>query len=45
MIFNWAVIRDAWRRISAGARGWIDESIRLRGQAETVYFCEDVDGK
>ncbi|SAL29507.1 hypothetical protein AWB69_02341 [Caballeronia udeis] len=43
--FNWGVMRGVWRRISAGSRRWIDESIRLRGQAETVYFCDDGDGK
>lgn len=43
--FNWYVIRSVWRRISAGVRRWIVESIRLRGQAETVYFCDDGDGK
>ena len=41
---NWYVIRSVWRRTSAGARRWIAESIRLRGQAETVYFCDDGDG-
>jgi len=43
--FNWGVMRGVWGRISAGLRRWIDESIRLRGQAETVYFFYDRDGK
>lgn len=44
VIFKWAVVRGLWGRISAGSRRWIDESIRLRGQAETVYFFDDGDG-
>jgi hypothetical protein len=43
--FKWAVVRGLWRRISAGSRRWFDESIRLRGQAEAVYICDDEDGK
>ena len=45
MNFNRVVVSGAWRRIFAGVRSWIDESIRLRGQAETVYFFEDSYGK
>ena len=41
MNFNWVAMLGAWRRISAGSRRWFDEAIRLRGQAEAVYFGDD----
>ena len=44
MNFNWGAMRGVWLRVSAGSRRWIDESIRLRGQAETVFFFDDGDG-
>jgi hypothetical protein len=40
---KWALTRDGWRQISAEVRRWLAESIRLRGQAEVVYFCEKDD--
>jgi hypothetical protein len=45
MNFNWVAMLGAWRRISAGSRRWFDEAIRLRGQAEAVYFGDDGDWK
>ncbi|WP_143131662.1 hypothetical protein [Paraburkholderia aspalathi] len=45
MNFNWVAMCGAWRRISAGSRRWLDEAIRLRGQAEAVYFFDDGDWK
>ncbi|MFM0123525.1 MULTISPECIES: hypothetical protein [unclassified Paraburkholderia] len=41
MNFNWVAMLGVWRRISAGWRRWFDEAIRLRGQAEAVYFVDD----
>ncbi|MFM0626869.1 hypothetical protein [Paraburkholderia xenovorans] len=41
MNFDWVATLGAWRRISAGWRCWLDEAIRLRGQAEAVYFGDD----
>ena len=40
---KWALTRDGWRRISVEVRRWLAESIRLRAQAEVVYFCGSED--